>query len=319
MFSPEELAERRKTIGASEVPAVLGVDAYKTPLQLYSEKLGLVEPSPDSEAAEAGRVLEEPIAQWYARRTGATLAPSPTLFHPQHPWASATPDRDSVRPDREAAGIVEVKNRNEYAKDDFGQEDSDELPTAIVAQVCWQMMVRDVPWADVAVLIGGNKLRIYTVWRDPALEARIFQRVEAFWFGNVQAQVPPTPTALDNEGMKKLFPTSAGPLKDGSNELLVVARELQDIKAEQKGLEAQRDEHEALLKLGIGDGEGLAWPNGAKVTWKNNAPSEKTDWKVVAEKLGAIVGGEEYDAAVKAATLTVPGPRVLRVKLPKED
>lgn len=324
MFSPEELLERRKSVGASEVPAILGVDAWKSPLRTYSEKLGLVDADPDSEAAEAGRVLEEPIAQWYAKRVGATLSPSPTVVHPDHPWVTATPDRNSARPDRPVPGILEVKNRNEYAKDDFGEEDSDELPLPIVAQVTWQMMVRDVQWADVAVLIGGNKLRIYTVYRDRWLEGRVFAKVEAFWFGNVQAQVPPAATALDNEGMKQLFPKQMRPLKDGTPELLETLLRLGEVKASQKEDQVLRDEYEAHLKLAIADGEGLTWPNGAKVTWKNNKDTEVVDFEAAALKLSARLATPTQTAdailaeVVESCLKVRPGPRVLRTTLPKE-
>lgn len=323
-FTTEELEERRKSVGASEVPAILGVDHWKTPLRIYSEKLGLVEPDPDSEAAEAGRVLEEPIAQWYAQRVKAIITPSKTLVHTEHPWATATPDRNSARPDRPVPGILEVKNRNEFAKEDFGEEDTDELPLAIVAQVTWQMMVKDVQWADVAVLIGGNKLRIFTVYRDRALEARVFAKVEAFWFENVQKQVPPPATALDNEGMKALFPKQVRPLKDGTPELLATLQALIEVKSSQKEDEALRNEYEAGLKLAIGDGEGFTWPNGAKVTWKNNKDTEVIDFEAAALKLSARLATPEKTAdailaeVVETCIKVRPGPRVLRTTAAKE-
>lgn len=53
---------RKKGLGASDAPIIMGVSPWKTPLQLYLEKTGQVEPEPAGWAADRGNRLE-PIAR----------------------------------------------------------------------------------------------------------------------------------------------------------------------------------------------------------------------------------------------------------------
>src|SRR5690606_18657199 len=63
-------AVRRSGIGSSDAATVAGLNRWKTPLDLYLEKRGLVEPEPASEAAEWGTILEPTILREFARRNG---------------------------------------------------------------------------------------------------------------------------------------------------------------------------------------------------------------------------------------------------------
>ena len=70
MNREEWLAGRHTGIGASEAAAVLGLSRYKSPLEVYLEKIGELGPQDDSERMYWGRKLEAIIAQEYGIRTG---------------------------------------------------------------------------------------------------------------------------------------------------------------------------------------------------------------------------------------------------------
>lgn len=62
------------TLGGSDIATILGWNPYEDPIGLYGRKRGLIErDDEDSEAAQAGRFLEEGILRWYAKRTGRKL------------------------------------------------------------------------------------------------------------------------------------------------------------------------------------------------------------------------------------------------------
>lgn len=62
------------TLGGSDIATILGWNPYEDPIGLYGRKRGLIErDETDSEAAQAGRFLEEGILRWYAKRTGRRL------------------------------------------------------------------------------------------------------------------------------------------------------------------------------------------------------------------------------------------------------
>ena len=57
--SAEWLALRQQGIGASDVPAVLGLSPYKSRLTLWLEKRGEIDPVPVGAAADRGVILED--------------------------------------------------------------------------------------------------------------------------------------------------------------------------------------------------------------------------------------------------------------------
>ena len=65
MFTAEE---RRNYIGGSDIAAILGMSRWKTPLKLWLEKTGEVEPDDlsENEAVQLGIELEDFVAQKFA-------------------------------------------------------------------------------------------------------------------------------------------------------------------------------------------------------------------------------------------------------------
>ena len=78
-FDEIRLEERRKTLGASEIPAVAGVNPHRSALDVYLEKKGLSAPFAGNAFTEWGLRLEEPIAQKYAEVVGLELIGSEAL------------------------------------------------------------------------------------------------------------------------------------------------------------------------------------------------------------------------------------------------
>src|SRR5690606_7815110 len=116
------LEARRRGLGASDTAAILGLNPWATPLQVWQEKVDTSAPAdePVSEAAEWGSILEAPLArQTVARHPElGKLVPSPGLLqHPDHPWMLATIDR-GLTPrggDGTVTAILECKTTSEQA------------------------------------------------------------------------------------------------------------------------------------------------------------------------------------------------------------
>ena len=60
------LEGRRTGIGGSDVAAVLGLNPWKTPLDVWNDKLGLSEDKGMSEPAYWGTVLEDTVAKEFS-------------------------------------------------------------------------------------------------------------------------------------------------------------------------------------------------------------------------------------------------------------
>lgn len=78
--------------------------------------------------------------------------------HPRHPWASCSPDdvwlSDSVHPPDRV--LVEYKSASIFARDKWGDAESDEVPPLYALQVQWGLEILDLPIAHVFVGFGRD-------------------------------------------------------------------------------------------------------------------------------------------------------------------
>jgi putative phage-type endonuclease len=249
---------RSQGIGASEVPAILGVSSFASPWSLWAEKTGRVGRSATSQRQRIGQVLEGAIAQLFHEETGLHVAGEQTwCTHTQHSWAKATVD-GFVVPDKDnwdnlfltdALGVLEIKTD--------GAPSWDGIPPRIYEQVQWQMFVTDMPRAWVAVLHSGFTFRVHEVERDHAGEAERFEQVRRFWFDHVQADVPPEVDATDatRDAIGNVWPDH-DPGKVASLDDLVDVIEQRDIlKAEVKRGEDALKLAENAIKEAMADAE----------------------------------------------------------------
>jgi putative phage-type endonuclease len=200
----EWLELRRGVLGASEAAAALGVSPYQTPVELWQRKVGLMNDQDESEAMRWGNLLEPVILAEYQHRTGRVVAATQEFrVHPGYPCLAATLDARC-----EDGRLVEVKTANAWAKE-WGDEQTDEVPEPYLIQVAQQMAVTGAAVADVAVLIGGQRLKVYTVERNEGLIGRVVAGGLRFW-GCVERREPPTWGRMDAEALAVLHPDCTG-------------------------------------------------------------------------------------------------------------
>ena len=213
---------RRQGIGGSDIAAILGLNKYRTPIDVYQDKLGIAAEVEENEAMHFGTILEEIVAEEFADRTGMKVQKvNSTICVGKDYWMRANIDRAIVN--REIAGNVRVKEQegtNRIITTDAilecktagmrsahlwgpsqeleivtGEVTSEhEIPIAYELQVQWYMAITGVSKAYVAVLIGGQEFRCYEVERNDTLIAHMTQYAHKFWFENVCMKNPPEPT-----------------------------------------------------------------------------------------------------------------------------
>jgi putative phage-type endonuclease len=180
--------DRRRGIGGSDAPAILGVSKWRTPLDIYLEKRGEGEPQPESPAMRWGTALEPVVRQAYADLTGETVRVPGLLVHPERLWMLAHVDGLT-----ESGRLVEIKTAR--MADGWGEPGTDEIPDAYLIQVQHYLSVTAISVADVAVLIGGSDFRVYEVPADADLQGVIVAAEVDFW-DRVQTGRPPDPVSL---------------------------------------------------------------------------------------------------------------------------
>lgn len=263
------LNERRKGIGGSDVAAVLGLSPWKTPLQVYLDKRGEAEETPDNEAMLWGRVLEPVIRQQYAERTGRTvLVPETILSHPQHGFMLA--NLDGITDDRR---VVEIKTSS--VGKGWGEPGSDEIPEQYLLQVQHYMAVTGCDVADVAVLIGGSDFRLYEVPADRELHEMLVDAEADFWQRVIEG-IPPEPVN-HTDMVAKFGRCSIEHSVEAGQEEINALRQLKEIRAAIKALEADEEAAKIVIMRAMGQNDTLASSGKILATWKLAKASSRFD------------------------------------------
>lgn len=187
--TPEWLEERRRSIGASEVAAVMGLSPYATPLDIYKSKGG-VDRYFDPVLSMIGHRSEAIMHEWLEKHSGLNLGEIEPGFMARmddRPWLHASFDRV-------ADGLpIQMKTASAYV----GHHWDEGIPTDIRIQVQAEMAVADQPRALVVVWIGGREFRTYWEPRDDRfIREHMLPAVDAFWHNHVAAGIAPEPTTV---------------------------------------------------------------------------------------------------------------------------
>ena len=264
------LAHRGEGIGASEAAAVLGISPWLSPFALWGEKVGTMEPLPQSEAMTWGLRLEPLVADHYAAETGRrveALPPYSVHVSDTHPVMRASLDRIVHAEGRPGPGVLELKTSGGRRSD---WDDPDTIPLHYVVQVQHQLAVTGWTWGSLAVLIGGQTFRWLDIERNDEFITLLTAKVEAFW-DLVQRQEPPpvdgSPSTL--KAIAALYPRERADLDP-----VALPPEADQWDAQRqaaleaiKAAEAQKAEAEAHLKALIGEAPAGLLPGGIRYTW----------------------------------------------------
>lgn len=180
------LQERQKGIGGSDVGAILGINKWKTPFEVYLEKTEpITEVKEQSEAAYWGDQFEEVVAKEFERRTGKKVRRDRRHFkHKKYPFIVANIDRRVVG----ESAVLECKTANQFLSKEWEDE---EIPASYLVQVQHYLEVTGAKKGYIAVLIGGQKFIWKEVERDEELIRMIIDAEKEFW-KLVENKTPPT-------------------------------------------------------------------------------------------------------------------------------
>lgn len=266
MSRREWLKQRRKGIGGSDAAAIVGMNKWKSPVEVYLEKIGEA-PEVDemSEAAYFGILLEDVVAKEFTERTGLRVRRrNAILQHPEHSFMLANVDRLIVG---ERVGL-ECKTASEYMKDEWKGE---EVPAPYLIQCQHYMAVTGYDAWWIAVLIGGNKFVYKKIERDEELIDYLIDIEKHFWENHVEKRIPPAFDGSDasSDLLKVLYPEaeteSEIELPEEADKLI---EQWQQAKEDENEAIERRKEAENRLKGMLGKFE-IGNAGDRIVTWKS--------------------------------------------------
>lgn len=273
MNAPTPLVlDRSKFLGGSDAAAVLGVSPWRTPLDLYLDKIqpAKEDVSVDRHRAAAlnrGKRLEPYVLDMLEQEHGiASIERNARYIDPEHRFLACEIDAETLY--GENVANIEVKTVHPFKVKEWGEVDTDSIPVHYTAQAMHGLMVTGRERCIFAVLIG-DELRLYNVDRDDETIVAMRDREVAFWNDHVLARVPPE--AISSSDMVKLFAKDAGSAVEATPELAELVGEIRHLKTRLKEGEQLVEEKVLRLQLYMAEAATLTFEGRAIATWKTQS------------------------------------------------
>lgn len=258
------LAERRKSIGASDAPAILGLVSWGSPTSVQADKWGLL-PEADASAREElawGKAFEGAILNRFEADCEQVSHVGDfgwLIRDPDRPWLHATPDGCgllTVEYDIGFKPFAEAKNST--------ADWSEGPPEAVHAQCQATLAVSGHPFMYTAACLFGRKLVWARVDRDEDWIAKWLELAEKFWDATSRREpIVDDGSYATHQALNLMYP--------GGGDLPYVAVGAEWIEIDELREQAKRDEADAekrrkgidaRIKETAGDGPGIILPNG---------------------------------------------------------
>jgi len=187
-ITQEQREQRRKHIGASDTPAILGISPWATPADIYWSKVGPLPEDTPTVAMETGNRLEGPLIEFATERLGVKAERDISCLHSGGIFAANLDARIVGN-----GSAIEAKYVGPANADAWGPDGSEEIPDYVYAQVQHQAFVADLSKVYVAAFVSGFRAdwRLYPIPRDERAINVIVERGMAFWNDHVLPQIPP--------------------------------------------------------------------------------------------------------------------------------
>lgn len=302
MTHEEWLDIRKKSIGGSEIAAVIGMNRWKTQFAVWAEKTGRIDSSvQQSESMYWGIVMESILRQEFSKRTGYAVKEAHYIFASiDNPFMTANIDGYVDLGNGEYA-VLEIKTAGNYAESDW----NDGCPIEYFCQVQHYLYITGMKKAFIAVLIGGNQFKYLEINRDEDTIQTIICCAKQFW-NLVQTDIPPAVTDKDNSILATLYPTAKDVTVKMPKEYKDVLRQYTEAKQAIEVAKKAKEEAEAKLKVFMKDSN-TAVIDGYKISWKSS------DRKALsADKVKALLTPEQITECTTTTTT-----RTLRISIIK--
>lgn len=317
MTRADWLAERRKSVGGSEIGAIMGLNKYQSPVSVWANKLGIVPDVEPNEAMIQGTDLEEYVAERFTRLTGKKVRRcNYILRNDDYPHLHANVDRLVAGED---AGL-ECKTASALSVSKFK---GGEFPAGYYAQCVAYMAVTELPVWYLAVVVLGKEFKVFKMVRDgqssempdwcesvtvidDAEFTTIKSAVSDFW------QYVANKTMPEIDGSKATSDTLTAMYPGGDaldvdplelNDMLDKICALRDLKGEKCRIDENIRLLENTFKARMEDAE-TAYCDNVKITWK---PQERTTFDY--KKFVKDHPGLDLSRYIKTST-----SRVFRIK-----
>lgn len=256
--------DRSTYLGGSDVAGILGLSPWRTPLDVYLDKVDGPRPIDDAKAKifRRGARMESYILDLLTEEHGIQIVNRGQRYRDKnHAFIAAEIDAEAATGEN-----IEAKSANQFAAKNWGAEFTDEIPVYYTAQAMHGMMVKPAPATIFPVLIGSDDFRVYRVERDDETIAAIRDKEVEFW-DRVQRRDPPPPSTVSD--IERMFSRDSGLAVQASDEIVDVFNSLKTLKSKAKLLDSEIEDAERQIKLYLGEAAILKFGAQQLCSWKS--------------------------------------------------
>jgi predicted phage-related endonuclease len=267
-ISQQEKLERRDSVGASDVPAILNVSPFRNSHDVYLEKTTKLEDLDlsDSMAIMVGEAVESNLVdfgysclpQYFTEEDleGMILikdlkVKTKGIGAPKHANLDGAMVPDVVGQKVQPFVVIEAKTSSLASA--WGPTDTNQIPDHVLVQVQFQMGISGAKHAIVAALLSDYRLelRTYHIEFDEDMFNGLCEVVDSFWLHNVESRTPPESNIPRRETLKRIRrePNKSVSVSDKAYSGLVAAKE------KLKAAQAEHTERQNELIALLGDAE----------------------------------------------------------------
>lgn len=288
MSHTDWLEKRKNGIGGSDVGAVLGLNSYRTPKDVWDDKLGLSTPFEGNEATEWGNRLEDVIAQkWSEEAKRDVQKDNKIRIHKDHPELLVNLDRVITdNQDGRGPGVLEIKTVSGFA---FKAWEEDQVPLSYYAQFQHELAVTGWKWGEFGLLVDGRNFKRLPLDRDEIFIKEMTTESVEWWNKYVVPKVSPP---LTGNELSKLTTYYEGQKKSVTIDVYNLCQDYLDINERFSALEKQKKDLQNQIKIACGEADIIEHDGQKLATFK-------------------LQKGSTYE-------VNRPAGRVLRVKKPKK-
>lgn len=173
-------------IGGSDIGAILGVNKYKSAIDIYIDKTE-GKKQDGNRFTHFGHKLEKVVFEEFQERH-QNMRCYTVPYTIQRGVCVANVDGMVYDPEKDRYGILELKTTSAYNKDEWT---GDTVPDSYYAQVQHYLYVTGLSFAYIACLVGGNDYKEFYIERSLEDIDYIQEKATDFWKNHVVKKIPP--------------------------------------------------------------------------------------------------------------------------------
>jgi putative phage-type endonuclease len=258
-ITEKQRERRKKYLGSSDAAAVLGMDPFRSPYDVWADKTGRIEETGRdaadlNPAIKAGMFLENAILDWFATERNLPIIKNQARVHENGIMAASL---DAIVRD-DPTQALEAKSHGLLSgriSEEWGTVETDEVPERVMLQCQHQMAVvptLQIVWVPALLVQAG--LQWYRVERKPELISDLTEAEVTFWNEYVAKDIPPPDTLPSYETAKKLKRVAEKTISLAGEQDALIADWLA-AKERLKEAEAKKKSTELALLAALGDAE----------------------------------------------------------------